>query len=158
MKNIILVGVDSSDTAFEAARKAAQLAVGLECELHILTAFVLDESGIPSVRSSGSRAEVEAAVEKRNTAIARYASHAKGVAASVGEKLHELFPDLIIEPKGVRGGPAAALVSEARRIDARVVVVGNKRVQRPSRVLGSIASAVARSVSCDLYVANTHTN
>lgn len=158
MKNIILVGVDSSDTAFEAARKAAQLAVGLECELHILTAFVLDESGIPSLRSSGSRAEVDAAVEKRNTAIARYASEAKGIAALVGEKLHELFPDLIIEPKGARGGPAAALVSEARRVDARVVVVGNKRVQRPSRVLGSIASAVARSVSCDLYVANTHTN
>lgn len=158
MKNIILVGVDNSDTAFEAARKAAQLAVGLECELHILTAFVLDESGIPSIRSSGSRAEVEAAVEKRNAAIARFASEAKEVAASVGGRLHEHFPQLTIEPKGVRGGPAAALVSEARRIDARVVVVGNKRVQRPSRVLGSIASAVARSVSCDLYVANTHTN
>lgn len=158
MKNIIVVGVDSSETAFEAARKAAQLAVGLKCELHVLTAFVPDESGIPSIRSSGSRAEVEAAVEQRNTAIAGYAREAKEIAASVGEKLHELFPELVIEPKGVRGGPAAALVSEARRIDARVVVVGNKRVQRPSRVLGSIASAVARSVSCDLYVANTHTN
>lgn len=158
MKNIVLVGVDSSDTAFEAARKAAQLAIGLECELHILTAFLPDESGIPNIRSSGSRAEIEAAVEKRNAAIARYANEAKEIAASVGERLHEHFPELIIEPKGVRGGPAAALVSEARRIDARIVVVGNKRVQRPSRVLGSIASAVARSVSCDLYVANTHTN
>lgn len=158
MKNIVIVGVDSSDTAFEAAKRAAQLATGLECELHILTAFVLDEAGIPNIRSSGSPAEVEAAVEKRNAAIDRYASEAKEVAASVGARLHELFPELVIEPKGVRGGPAAALVSEARRIDARVVVVGNKRVQRPSRVLGSIASAVARSVSCDLYVANTHTN
>src|SRR5699024_12848719 len=105
MKNVIVVGVDSSETAFEAARKAAQLAVGLKCELHFLTAFVPDESGIPSIRSSGSRAEVEAAVEQRYTAIDGYARDAKEKAASVGEKIQELIQIQINQPKRDRGSP-----------------------------------------------------
>ena len=53
------------------------------------------------------------------------------------------------------GKPADVLVQEAERLGASVIVVGNRRVQGPSRVLGAIATAVARNAPCDVYVAKT---
>ena len=50
------------------------------------------------------------------------------------------------------------LVSEADRLEARLIVVGNRRVQGPARILGSIARTVAANASCDVYVANTRQN
>ena len=40
--------------------------------------------------------------------------------------------------------------------DADVIVVGNKRVQGVSRILGSIARYVAAHAPCDVYIAHTH--
>ena len=62
---------------------------------------------------------------------------------------------------GYVGGVVAelceALVSESERLDATMIVVGNKRVQGiAGRVLGSIARDVAAHASCDVYVAHTH--
>ena len=53
------------------------------------------------------------------------------------------------------GDPAKMLCEEASRLDARAIVVGNRRVQGMSRVLGSVASDVTRLSPCDVMVANT---
>ncbi|MFI5429021.1 universal stress protein [Aeromicrobium sp. UC242_57] len=58
--------------------------------------------------------------------------------------------------KAVQGKPAAALVELAEETGADVIVVGNKRVQGMSRVLGSIAADVTRRAPCDVYIAHTH--
>jgi nucleotide-binding universal stress UspA family protein len=47
------------------------------------------------------------------------------------------------------------MCEEARRLEARMIVVGNRRVQGAARVLGSIASDVAKHAPCDVYIANT---
>lgn len=51
--------------------------------------------------------------------------------------------------------PATMLCAEAARLDARAIVVGNRRVQGVSRALGSVAVKVMRDAPCDVLVANT---
>ena len=64
--------------------------------------------------------------------------------------------DLKITYSSARGKPAEALVKEAERLDARMIVVGNRRMQGLGRVLGSVANSVAHTASCDVYIANTY--
>ena len=61
-----------------------------------------------------------------------------------------------IVPEAASGSPAAALVRAAREMDAEMIVVGNKRVQGFTRVLGSIARDVIAHAPCDVHVAYTH--
>lgn len=51
--------------------------------------------------------------------------------------------------------PVLALCAEATRLGASVIVVGNKRVQGVSRVLGSVAGGVTRLAPCDVFVVHT---
>jgi nucleotide-binding universal stress UspA family protein len=51
--------------------------------------------------------------------------------------------------------PAQTLCEEADRLGARAIVVGNRRVQGLSRVLGSVASHVTRKAPCDVLIVNT---
>ena len=53
------------------------------------------------------------------------------------------------------GDVAEILCEEATRLGARMIVVGNVRVQGVSRVLGSIALDVAKHAPCDVLIANT---
>ena len=61
-------------------------------------------------------------------------------------------------------GAAASTVAQSPPINARssasvdadMIVVGNKRVQGAARILGSIASEVARKAQCDLHIVYTH--
>ena len=51
--------------------------------------------------------------------------------------------------------PAPEICAEAQRIGAQVIVVGNRRVQGISRILGSVAVHVTRHAPCDVLIANT---
>jgi trk system potassium uptake protein TrkA len=51
--------------------------------------------------------------------------------------------------------PATAICDEATRLNARMIVVGNRRVQGLARMLGAVATDVARRAPCDVLVANT---
>lgn len=62
---------------------------------------------------------------------------------------------LRIDHFAVRGTPASALIEQAEIHGARMIVVGNKRMQGIGRVLGSVANSVAHHAPCDVYVAKT---
>lgn len=154
MTGIILAGVDNSQTALRAAEKAASLAVAFEAELHVVTAFNVNTTEtLQSVRSQSEPAVMRSAYHR---VVAQYAGEAKRTASGVAEKLLRVHPELKIVAKAVEGRPGAALISEAKKLDVDLVVVGNKRVQGPTRVLGSVARTVASEASCDLYIVNTH--
>lgn len=55
----------------------------------------------------------------------------------------------------IRGTPSQALLKQAEKYYARVIVVGNKRMQGLGRVLGSITSSLAHNAPCDVYIAQT---
>ncbi|MFZ4719604.1 MAG: universal stress protein [Ilumatobacteraceae bacterium] len=55
----------------------------------------------------------------------------------------------------VNAEPADALCSEAERLQAWAIVVGNKRVQSATRVLGSIPLDVAKHAPCNVHIVHT---
>lgn len=138
----IIVGVDGSETATRAAQRAARLAVALEAELVVLSAF-----------SRADPAEPQGAGD-----YVHYT--ANDVARQVAERtiggLVSEFPDLRSVARAEYGDVADVLVTVARDVGAFLIVVGNKRVQGMTRILGSIAADVVHHAPCDVYVAHTH--
>lgn len=133
----ILVGMDESDTARRAAFTAAKLASALGAPLHLVMA--VSRSRSERVGSGGEQWHVD------------WLSTAEQfLDAFVGE-LHTSPITRAISLKD----PATAMCEEAEKVGAQLIVVGNRRVQGISRVLGSIASDVARQAPCDVLIANT---
>lgn len=153
MVKTILAGVDRSETALRAAERAAYLAAALGAELHVISAFTVKTGEtVQSLRSN----ERATGTHAYKTLVTRAAATAEETAGSAASRLRQTFPGLTILSKSVEGTPAAALISEAERLGAEMIVVGNRRVQGPGRVLGSIARTVAGEATCDLYVVHTH--
>jgi nucleotide-binding universal stress UspA family protein len=138
----VVVGVDGTDSATRAADTAARLASALGARLHVVSAY--GSVSFRSVRAEGFDASidhVDAALE-----VARQASGA----------LSRAFPSLEVEASAAEGRPGEALVQVADTVAAAVIVIGNKRVQGMTRILGSVATDVAQQASCDVYIAYTH--
>jgi len=140
MPNPVVVGVDGSATALKAAKVARELAVSLGAPLLVVSAFDNDRT---EVMRTGNEEFVLSA-----------ADDAERVARSVADELRG--DRLQVKHSAAHGKPAEALVAEASRVDARLIVVGNRRMRGIGRVLGSIANSVAHSASCDVYIANTY--
>lgn len=142
MANVIVTGVDGSETAGIAATKAADLAALKGAQLHVLSAFGKFEE---DTFSSGTE-----------TVVFNSEKDAEHTIATTVAELRRLHPTLEITAAPSEGKPGEALVKAAERLEAELIVVGNKRVQGFGRILGSIARDVASKAPCDVYVAHTH--
>ncbi|WP_194289072.1 MULTISPECIES: universal stress protein [unclassified Nocardioides] len=131
---IVVVGVDGSETASAAAHRAAEIAARFDARLHIVCAH----------RVEGD--ETRHRINDNERALA--------VVAEERARLLSVVEDISTE--AVPGKPADVILGEAERLDADLVVVGNKRLQSPLRGLGSIAGAVAHHAACDLFIVHTH--
>lgn len=141
MSDLIVAGVDGSETANLAARRAAEAAQAYGGSLRLVSAY-----------GPGEQRTLSDGIEK---VVINLKTDAERVAVEASDVVRGQFPDLEITSTVANGNPADVLVDEAERLDARLIVVGNKRVQGPARILGSIARTVAANASCDVYVANT---
>ncbi|MEV7135898.1 universal stress protein [Arthrobacter sp. NPDC093128] len=139
MSGTIVVGVDGSATARKAAEAARDLAAALGATLHVVSAFDSERS---DVFRTGS--------DKWLVSDADKAEH---VARTVADTLGG---DINITYSAAAGRPPDALIREAIRKEARVIVVGNRRMRGVGRVLGSVANSVAHDAPCDVYIANTY--
>lgn len=139
MTGIIVVGVDGSETALRAAQTARELAASVGATLHVVSAFDSDRT---EVFGSGS-----------DQWIVSDAGNAEKVARTVADSLRQ--PGTNVTYAAARGKPAEALIREAERTSARMIVVGNRRMQGLGRVLGSVANSVAHNAPCDVYIAKT---
>lgn len=135
--NDIIVGVDRSETARRAAEKAAALAAALGANLHVVMSAEHDKGVNMSVGGDTFRSDWVSETNQFLTDLGR-SLKSGALTTSVAD-----------------GDPAKAICAEARRLEAQLIVVGNKRVQGLARVLGSVASDVIRLAPCDVYVANT---
>jgi len=138
MANVVVVGVDASQSARKAAEVALDLAQSLGASLHVVTAFEMENAetfGVGSDKVRISNADSSEMV-------------AKSLAGS--------RPGVEITHFAARGKPADSLIKEAVRLDARVIVVGNRRMRGIGRLLGSVANSVAHNAPCDVYIANTY--
>lgn len=139
MSGTIVVGVDGSTTARKTAEAAMDLATALGATLHVVSAYDAERSGI---FGSGS--------DKWLVSDADRAEHAARTVADT------LGGDIKITYSAAAGRPADALIREAISKEARVIVVGNRRMRGIGRVLGSVANSVAHNAPCDVYIANTY--
>ena len=133
----VIVGVDDSDTAREAARRGAVLARALGEELHLVMALAPERS--MTIEAGGDRFvhdHVAHAAERLH--CIRVEIGAPNATTSIGGK-----------------DPAKVLTNEAERLDASMIVVGNRRVNGVGRVLGSIATEVIRTAPCAVMVVDT---
>jgi 3-phenylpropionate/trans-cinnamate dioxygenase ferredoxin reductase component len=123
----VVVGTDGSPTANIAQRTATSLARAFGARLVLVTAY-----DPPRIMRPMAEAFLEYAVEN---------SRREGVDAETS-----------IE----HGEPAETLIRAAERLDADLVVVGNKGMGQPSRFrLGSVAAKVAHGAPCDLLIVDT---
>lgn len=139
MTEVIVVGVDGSETARRAAETAAGIATALGAKLHVVTAFNNDRAQVLGIASD----HMVFSEEKNADKVAREAA-----AALSSEQLQ-------VDHFAIRGTPAQALIQQAETHHALMIVVGSKRMQGIGRVLGSVANTVAHNAQCDVYIART---
>jgi nucleotide-binding universal stress UspA family protein len=134
----IIVGVDESATARIAAQQAAELAKATGRTLHLVMA--LKRKPATSMNAGGETVVID------NISLAEdFLRSLKGELAAGSGATHAV----------VTGDAADALCSEAERLHASMIVVGNKRVQGVTRVLGSIPLDVAKAAPCNVYIVHT---
>jgi len=138
MSGVIVVGVDASASARKAAEVALGLAESLGASLHIVTAFETESAETFGVGSDKVRISNAASSE------------------IVAKELAASRPGVNVSHFAARGKPADSLIKEAIRLDARLIVVGNRRMRGIGRLLGSVANSVAHNAPCDVYIANTY--
>ncbi|MBA2386101.1 MAG: universal stress protein [Acidimicrobiia bacterium] len=139
MMTVYVVGTDGSDTAAKAGERTAELALATGASIHVVCAFTRRGAttvGLGSdVFTISEIAEAEQIAEQQ-AAIYR----AAGITATVS---------------ACEGKPAAAILEEAERVEADMIVVGNRRMQGVQRVLGAVANDVAHHAPCDVLVVKT---
>lgn len=138
MYKTIVVGYDGSDRALRAVEQAADLATAVGSVLHIVTA----------VNKSDKIHEIGASSDKQFLSEAEIALDQL---ANVATK----FGHLDVRTFAVPGAPAQVLVNEAERVNADLILVGNRHVQGLSRILGSVAEDVAHKAPCAVLIAKT---
>ena len=135
--NDIGVGIDRSDTARRAAETAAELATAFGANLHLVMCV-----------ERGASANFKVGSEQFHTDWLTEAEQFLEAAAT------DLQAPSVTRTVAV-GDPAVMLCEEAERLQAHTVVVGNRRVQGLSRVLGSVAADVTKRAPCHVLIAQT---
>jgi nucleotide-binding universal stress UspA family protein len=139
----VVVGVDGSERAYLAASRALKMSTALGAELRVVCAYAVGHYSVDADAEGQEQLVVADEIEALSTAT------------RVRERLLLVEPGAAVIPQARGGKPAAALVRIAEELGAEMIVVGNKRVQGPSRILGSIATEVLRRTPCDVYIAHT---
>jgi nucleotide-binding universal stress UspA family protein len=133
----IIVGVADTVTARRAAATAAELARALGAPLHLVTSAGRHGQGLVGASTEKFMVDPVTVADQFLAALA-------GELGVPGTTYRVSTDD-----------PASSLVAEATRLNARMIVVGNRRVQGLARVLGAVAVDVARQAPCDVFIANT---
>jgi nucleotide-binding universal stress UspA family protein len=133
----IVVGLNNSETAQRAAEVAAQLAADLGAPLHLVMCV---PRKVQNLSGGGEHFHFDSLADAE-----QYLDALKQTLPTVAQTTQTVSSD----------DAAEAICAEAKRIGARIIVVGNKRVKGLSRILGSVASDVTRHAPCDVLVANT---
>jgi len=139
MFNFVVVGADDSPTARRAIEAAAEIVRMSGGVLHLVTAFDIktrSESSLPSeFRNLGTDGEGEAALQSLSF-----------VATNLG-----VDPVLHL----VAGDPSEVIVTTADKVNADLIVVGNRGMKGARRVLGSVANSVAHDANCSVAIIDT---
>ncbi len=138
MFSTVVVGADDSSTAREAVVIASDVAQASGGQLHIVTAY-----DPKSVRIEVLPEELRYSGEHPAEALLR--------------RLSELVRERGLEPivHAAEGDPVDAIVAIAERLNADLIVVGNRGMKGVRRALGSVPNSVAHKAPCSVLIADT---
>lgn len=135
--NDIVVGADRTKRPRRALLVAAEIAEATGANLHVVTCVDKAKPVALSVGSDSFHADPVAEAQQVLSSLTNTLQYDKVTTA--------------VES----GDPAKTLCAAAERLDANMIVVGNKRVQGAARVLGSVAADVLKHAPCHVLVADT---
>jgi len=133
----VVVGVDDSETARRALDRAALIAKALGEPLHLVMAV---RPGVSRMITKGT-----------DEFIIDWVTDAEQQLHSIKSKAGVPEATTSVSDQD----PATAICGEAESRGANLIVVGNRRMQGASRVLGAVASDVLKHAPCDVLVAKT---
>ena len=135
----VVVGIDGSQTAIQAAEWAVDEAVSREVPLRLVEVIPEQVEPAPFASVGNVRMEVEYAEAALRIAAAAVAADGKPVK---------------VETAILRGNPAAVLLAESR--DAAMVCVGSTGIGRFAKaLLGSTAAELAEAAHCPVAIIRT---
>ena len=133
----IVVGIDGSDAAINAAKWAVAEATSRDIPLRLIHV-------IPERRADAPADDESLDIEYGETAL-------RAACAA----LHAIDKPVKVETDLVHGSPASALISESR--DAAMVCIGSVGIGQIARkIIGSTADAVAQNAHCPVAVVRTN--
>jgi nucleotide-binding universal stress UspA family protein len=139
MYTAIVVGTDGSETAAQAVAHAAEIAYAYNATLHVVSSLPITPLPAGTVAAPliiDSRAEIESILAKAVAAVQR--------------------DGLTIRTHAMQLDPAQAIVDAATRLEADLVVVGNKGMKGAKRfLLGSVPNSVAHHAPCSVLIVKT---
>jgi nucleotide-binding universal stress UspA family protein len=142
----IVVGTDGSETAREAVRQAAELALRLGAQLQIVSAY----EPVPAARLREESRELppdlQWAISPREDVDATLREAAEAARAGGVEAV----------TYARQGDPADAILDVAEEQGADLIVVGNKGMTGARRfLLGSVPNRVSHHAPCSLLIIRT---
>ena len=136
---VYVVGTDGSETAAKAAERAGALAHATGATVHVVCAYT--HRGTTTIQAGSDRFFISALTDAEDIAE-KQASTLRGGGVTV-------------TVAALDGKPAAILLEEAKRVNADLIVVGNRRMQGVQRILGAVANDVVHHADCDVLVVKT---
>src|SRR5699024_3129350 len=97
--------------------------------------------------------ETETFQDGTDTITVSPADSAEAISNRAADELRTIAPD--VEAGILYEKTGDALLEEAKRLDASLIVVGNRNMQGIKRVLGSVANTVSHNAPCDVYIVKT---
>ena len=145
-----MAGTDGSESARVAVDHAAEIAKAFSSTLHLVMAF----KGAPNLALSST--------DPMNIAVLGDPSWESDVAAELQQELQR-DADRVrrsgvkgVEVHVVSGDPAEALIEIAERVNASLIVVGNRGMTGAKRfLLGSVPNQVSHHAGCTVMIVNT---
>jgi nucleotide-binding universal stress UspA family protein len=142
----IVVGTDGSDTATQAVEKATELARLTGAELNIVSAFEPVSKSRLDAEQRDAPADVQYEISpSEDVNLTLEAAAAPGRKEGVEVHIHP-----------VQGDPSDAILTTAEKIDADLVVVGNKGMTGKRRfILGSVPNNISHHAPCSVMIIHT---
>lgn len=141
----IVAGTDGSASADIAVDRAGELGKALDACVHVVSAY-------PS-SSAGERMAAAGGVVVAERSETQQARRAETIVAKSRERLEAGGID--VRTHVFCGDPARALVTIAEDQHAQIIVVGNRGMTGPRRLLGSVPNAVSHHARCGVLIVPT---
>ncbi len=142
----IVVGTDGSDTASQAVERATELAKLAGAELNIVSAFEPVSKNRLAAEQRDAPADVQYEISPtEDVNLTLEAAAAPGRKDGIDVHIHP-----------VQGDPSDAILNTAEKIDADLVVVGNKGMTGARRfILGSVPNNISHHAPCSVMIVQT---